>query len=77
MNGPVVYEMLGITAVLTEAGLDAGATSWWFEQPRRELGGLSPHDALTEIPTAGRKVLGLARCDAAELITFGAGEAAL
>lgn len=63
----MIAQAAGIVSVLAEADLDSGTIAFWFGQPRRELQGLSPRDALEITPAAQGTVLRLARADVADL----------
>jgi hypothetical protein len=53
-----------ISDVLAEGASPAAVACWW-NAPRRELAGLSPHAALAATPAAGPQILAIARSDVA------------
>lgn len=56
-----------VSAQLARMGASADEHACWWNSPRRELGGLSPHQALaTGVAGAGPKVLDLACRDVAD-----------
>lgn len=65
----MIAQAAGITNALWTAGLPSSVIHAWFDTPRAELHGMTPHDALRLIgPPAGRLVLDLARRDAQEVM---------
>jgi hypothetical protein len=66
VNGPGIPQALGITGVLTAAGMSSADVHAWFARPHRELDYVSPGALLKAVPTAGQAVLDVARRDATE-----------